>query len=67
MAPLLPLGVEFAGNSLIHDSKALRYEEFAGFSAARRKRARLMLLSVLARRHERRWFGYADRVVVTSP
>jgi glycosyltransferase involved in cell wall biosynthesis len=50
----------------IHDSKALRYREFAGFTAAPRKRIRLRLLSVLARRHERRWFRYADRVVVTS-
>lgn len=50
----------------IHDSKALRYQEFAGFTAAPRKRIRLRLLSVLARRHERRWFRYADRVVVTS-
>ncbi len=51
----------------VHDSKALRYLEFAGFAAAPRKRIRLKLLSVLARRQERRWFGYADRVVVTSP
>src|SRR5208337_729267 len=51
----------------VHDSKALRYQEFAGFTAARRKRIRLRLLSLLARRHERRWFRYADRVVVTSP
>ena len=51
----------------VHDSKALRFEEFAGFTAAPRKRFRLKLLSMLARRHERRWFRYADRVVVTSP
>ena len=51
----------------IHDSKALRYQEFAGFTAERRKRMRLKLLSVIARHHERRWFRYADRVVVTSP
>ena len=30
-------------------------------------RVRLRLLSLLARRQERRWFRYADRVVVTSP
>ena len=51
----------------VHDSKPLRYQEFASFTAGRRKRLRLRLLSVLARRQERRWFGYADRVVVTSP
>ena len=51
----------------VHDSKALRYQEFAGFTAERRKRMRLKLLSVIARHHERRWFRYADRVVVTSP
>ncbi len=51
----------------IHDSKALRYLEFAGFTAASQKRIRLRLLSVLARYQERRWFRYADRVVVTSP
>ncbi len=51
----------------VHDSKALRYREFAGFTAAPRKRIRLRLLSVLARYQERRWFGYADRIVVTSP
>jgi len=51
----------------IHDSKALRYQEFAGFTAEPRKRMRLKLLSVIARYHERRWFRYADRVVVTSP
>jgi glycosyltransferase involved in cell wall biosynthesis len=51
----------------VHDSKALRFEEFAGFTAAPQKRIRLKLLSMLARRHERRWFRYADRVVVTSP
>ena len=28
---------------------------------------RLRVLSILARRQERRWFRYADRVVVTSP
>ncbi len=51
----------------IHDSRALRYLEFAGFTAALQKRIRLRLLSVLARYQERRWFRYADRVVVTSP
>jgi polysaccharide biosynthesis protein PslH len=49
----------------VHDSKALRYREFAGY--AKRGRFRLRLLSVLSRRQERRWFRYADRVVVTSP
>jgi glycosyltransferase involved in cell wall biosynthesis len=51
----------------VHDSKALRYREFAGYVADARQRIRLRLLSVLARHQERRWFGYADRVVVTSP
>jgi glycosyltransferase involved in cell wall biosynthesis len=51
----------------IHDSKALRFKEFASFTASRRKRIRLKLLSMIARRHERRWFRCADRVVVTSP
>ncbi|HWJ41380.1 MAG TPA: glycosyltransferase [Candidatus Limnocylindrales bacterium] len=51
----------------VHDSKALRFQEFAGFTVSPRKRIRLRLLSMLARRHERRWFGLADRVVVTSP
>ncbi|MGA9722498.1 MAG: glycosyltransferase [Candidatus Binatus sp.] len=51
----------------VHDSKALRYQEFAGYAGRARERVRLRLLSVLARRQERRWFRYADRVVVTSP
>jgi glycosyltransferase involved in cell wall biosynthesis len=51
----------------VHDSKALRYREFAGYAVRRRERIRFYLLSLLARREERRWFGYADRVVVTSP
>jgi glycosyltransferase involved in cell wall biosynthesis len=51
----------------VHDSKALRYREFAGYATKARERIRLELVSVLARREERRRFGYADRVVVTSP
>jgi len=51
----------------VHDSKALRYREFAGYSGRAREWIRLELLSMLARREERRWFGAADRVVVTSP
>ena len=58
---------ERPGVLCVHDSKALRYREFAGYAAGARERFRLKLLSVLARRQERRWFGYADRVVVTSP
>ncbi len=50
----------------IHDSKALRYREFAGYAARARERFRLKLLAILARYQERRWFVYADRVVVTS-
>jgi glycosyltransferase involved in cell wall biosynthesis len=51
----------------VHDSKALRFEEFARYTDGPRRRIRLKLLAVIARRHERRWFGCADRVVVTSP
>ena len=51
----------------VHDSKALRYREFAGYATRARERIRMELLSVLARREERRGFGYANRVVVTSP
>ena len=51
----------------VHDSKALRFQEFAGFTTSPRQRIRLRFLSVIARRHERRWFGLAERVVVTSP
>ncbi len=51
----------------VHDSRALRYREFAGYSAGARERIRFKLLSLLARYQEFRWFGYADRVVVTSP
>ncbi len=50
----------------VHDSKALRYKEFGGYVARAPERFRLKLLSVLARHQERKWFGYADRVVVTS-
>ena len=50
----------------VHDSRALRYQEFAEFAATPRKRIRLRLLSILARQQERWWFRYADRVVVTS-
>jgi polysaccharide biosynthesis protein PslH len=51
----------------VHDSRAVRYREFAGYAARARERFRLRLFSILARYQERRWFGYADRVVVTSP
>lgn len=51
----------------VHDSKALRYREFAEYAARPQERIRLRLFSVVARRQERRWFQYADRVVVTSP
>jgi glycosyltransferase involved in cell wall biosynthesis len=51
----------------VHDSKALRYREFAVYKTDARQRIRYKLLELLARRQERRWFGYADRVVVTSP
>src|SRR5258708_13695420 len=51
----------------VHDSKALRYREFAEYSSRTKVRLRLRLLALLARHQERRWFRYADRVVVTSP
>src|SRR5579862_2766433 len=51
----------------VHDSKALRYREFAEYSSHAKARLRLRVLSLLARHQERRWFRYADRVVVTSP
>lgn len=51
----------------VHDSKALRYREFAEYSARGKARVRLRLLSLLARHQERRWFRDADCVVVTSP
>jgi glycosyltransferase involved in cell wall biosynthesis len=57
---------ELPGILGVHDSKELRYREFAGYAGGARERIYLQLLSVIARRHERRWFGYADRVVVTS-
>jgi polysaccharide biosynthesis protein PslH len=57
----------FPGILGVHDSKALRYEEFAGYASRGKERLRLRLLAMLARRQERRWFRYADRVVVTSP
>src|ERR1700719_2696480 len=58
---------ELPGILSIHDSRALRYREFARYAVGARERFRLKLFSVLARRQERQWFGYADRVVVTSP
>jgi glycosyltransferase involved in cell wall biosynthesis len=50
----------------VHDSKALRYLDFAAYSTAARARIGLKLLAIIARRHERRWFRYADRVVAAS-
>ena len=58
---------ELPGILSIHDSRALRYREFARYALGARERFRLKLFSVMARRQERQWFGYADRVVVTSP
>jgi glycosyltransferase involved in cell wall biosynthesis len=51
----------------VHDSKALRYLDFAAFTSGARRRISLRLLALVARRHERRWFRYADRVVAASP
>jgi polysaccharide biosynthesis protein PslH len=51
----------------VHDSKALRYLDFAAFTTDTRKRISLKLLAIVARRHERRWFRLADRVVAASP
>jgi polysaccharide biosynthesis protein PslH len=68
LAPLLrSTRRELPGILSIHDSRALRYREFARYAGAARERFRLKLFSVLARRQERQWFGHADRVVVTSP
>jgi polysaccharide biosynthesis protein PslH len=68
LAPILGAATRGVPSVLsIHDSKTLRFKEFASFTALRRKRIRFILLSMIARRHERRWFGCADRVVVTSP
>jgi glycosyltransferase involved in cell wall biosynthesis len=68
LAPLLRSTARVLPGVLsVHDSKVLRYREFAGYTAGVRERISLKLLSVLAKRQERRWFGYADRVVVTSP
>lgn len=50
----------------IHDSKSLRYREFARYSVGTRDRIKLKALFFLARWHERRWFRYAGRVVVIS-
>lgn len=50
----------------VHDSKELRYQDFAAFANSLRKRASLKLFAIVARRHERRWFRYADRVVAAS-
>ena len=50
----------------IHDSKSLRYREFAQYAQGIRSRTALTLLSRLAKWHERRWFRYADRLVVTA-
>jgi glycosyltransferase involved in cell wall biosynthesis len=58
---------QLPGILCVHDSKALRYREFADHSARAQERIRFKLLAVLARRQERRWFRYADRLVVTSP
>ncbi len=49
-----------------HDSKSLRYREFMSYAKGARSRGYLSILYFLARRQERRWFGYADSVVVTS-
>ena len=51
----------------VHDSKALRYLDFAAFTNDARKRISLKLLAIVARRHERRWFRHANRVVAASP
>jgi glycosyltransferase involved in cell wall biosynthesis len=50
----------------IHDSKSLRYREFARYAQGLGSSISLKLSSSLAGWHERRWFQYADRVVVTS-
>lgn len=68
LAPLLgSLSRKVPAVLSVHDSRALRFEEFARFTTVRWQQFRLKLLAIIARSHERRWFHYADRVVVTSP
>jgi len=68
LAALLHSGASWPPAVLcVHDSKALRYREFAEYSSRGKARVRLRLLSLLARHQERQWFRYADRLVVTSP
>lgn len=68
LAPILSSGSQGLPAVLsVHDSKALRYLDFAAFTTSARKRITLKLLAIIARRHERRWFRLADRVVAASP
>jgi glycosyltransferase involved in cell wall biosynthesis len=67
LAALLRSTSATPGVLCVHDSKSLRYREFADYAGTTRQRVRFELLSLLAWRQERRWFGFAKRLVVTSP
>lgn len=49
-----------------HDSLYLRYQDFARFSKTLRDRCLNSLRAMTLKRYEKRWYGTADRVVVTS-
>ncbi|HUO04945.1 MAG TPA: glycosyltransferase family 4 protein [Candidatus Binataceae bacterium] len=50
----------------IHDTKSLRLRDFAEHSQQTQARIKFQTLFRLARLHERRWYRYADKVVVIS-
>jgi glycosyltransferase involved in cell wall biosynthesis len=50
-----------------HDALSLRHQEFARFAPSVRSRAVHAARALIARRFERRWYGYADRILITSP
>lgn len=67
LAPILGSAAQGVPTVLsVHDSKELRYLDFAAFTNDTRKRLSLQLLAIIARRHERKWFSKADRVVAAS-
>jgi glycosyltransferase involved in cell wall biosynthesis len=50
----------------VHDSLSLRYREFAKFAPNKASGLACWARASLARRFERRWLRFADRIVVTS-
>ncbi len=50
----------------VHDSLSLRYREFAKFAPNRASGLACWARASLARRFERRWLRFADRIVATS-